>query len=311
MICKHCGKENEEGSKFCMWCGQIFEEQYNREMQQQTPYEQQTGAVGNQQQYQQNPYRQQPGGAGSQQQYQQNPYQQQPGGAGYQQQYQQNPYQQQPGGAGYQQQYQQNPYRQQPGGAGYQQQYQQNPYQQPGGAGNPQQYQQNPYQQQSGMNGYQTGTRGPLPMNWYNFVVKVQYILILLFNAVAIEVLLVQGGVFGSKEGQEFMYGASGAFIAADVIYIILIVIASVLCVLVRQKLVKFQKDAWKWYIGYLIFNLAASVLYYIGLAIIYGSLGFEAAVFGSYIIVSLLGTVICVVLNYIYFNKRKHLFVN
>ena len=257
MICKHCGKENEEGSKFCMWCGQIFEEQYNREMQQQTPYEQQTGAVGNQQQYQQNPY------------------------------------------------------RQQPGGAGYQQQYQQNPYQQPGGAGNPQQYQQNPYQQQPGMNGYQTGTRGPLPMNWYNFVVKVQYILILLFNAVAIEVLLVQGGVFGSKEGQEFMYGASGAFIAADVIYIILIVIASVLCVLVRQKLVKFQKDAWKWYIGYLIFNLAASVLYYIGLAIIYGSLGFEAAVFGSYIIVSLLGTVICVVLNYIYFNKRKHLFVN
>ena len=276
MICKHCGKENEEGSKFCMWCGQIFEEQYNREMQQQTPYEQQTGAVGNQQQYQQNPYRQQPGGAG------------------YQQQYQQNPYQQQPGGAGSQQQYQQNPYRQQPGGAGYQQQYQQNPY-----------------QQQPGMNGYQTGTRGPLPMNWYNFVVKVQYILILLFNAVAIEVLLVQGGVFGSKEGQEFMYGASGAFIAADVIYIILIVIASVLCVLVRQKLVKFQKDAWKWYIGYLIFNLAASVLYYIGLAIIYGSLGFEAAVFGSYIIVSLLGTVICVVLNYIYFNKRKHLFVN
>ena len=308
MICKHCGKENEEGSKFCMWCGQIFEEQYNREMQQQTPYEQQTGAVGSQQQYQQNPYRQQPGG---QQQYQQNPYQQQSGGAGNQQQYQQNPYRQQPGGGGSQQQYQQNPYQQQPGGAGYQQQYQQNPYQQPGGAGNPQQYQQNPYRQQPGMNGYQTGTRGPLPMNWYNFVVKVQYILILLFNAVAIEVLLVQGGVFGSKEGQEFMYGASGAFIAADVIYIILIVIASVLCVLVRQKLVKFQKDAWKWYIGYLIFNLAASVLYYIGLAIIYGSLGFEAAVFGSYIIVSLLGTVICVVLNYIYFNKRKHLFVN
>lgn len=29
MICKHCGKENEEGSKFCMWCGQIFEEQKN------------------------------------------------------------------------------------------------------------------------------------------------------------------------------------------------------------------------------------------------------------------------------------------
>lgn len=29
MICKHCGKENEEGSKFCMWCGQIFEEPKN------------------------------------------------------------------------------------------------------------------------------------------------------------------------------------------------------------------------------------------------------------------------------------------
>lgn len=29
MKCKHCGKENKEGSKFCMWCGQIFEEQKN------------------------------------------------------------------------------------------------------------------------------------------------------------------------------------------------------------------------------------------------------------------------------------------
>ena len=29
MKCKHCGKENEEGSKFCMWCGQIFEEPKN------------------------------------------------------------------------------------------------------------------------------------------------------------------------------------------------------------------------------------------------------------------------------------------
>ena len=294
MICKHCGKENEEGSKFCMWCGQIFEEQYNREMQQQTPYEQQTGAVGNQQQYQQNPYGQQTGGAGSQQQYQQNPYQQQPGGAGSQQQYQQNPYQQQPGGAGYQQQYQQNPYRQQPGGAGYQQQYQQNPY-----------------QQQPGMNGYQTGTRGPLPMNWYNFVVKVQYILILIANAYVLVWLLFMGGIYGSKEGQEFMHEVSGAFIAVDVLYIILIVIASVLCVLVRQKLVKFQKDAWKWYIGYLIFNLGASVIYYIGLAIVYGAVGFSASVFAARIITSLFASGIDITLNYIYFNKRKHLFVN
>ena len=311
MICKHCGKENQEGSKFCMWCGQIFEEQYNREMQQQTPYEQQAGAVRSQQQYQQNPYQQQPKGAGSQQQYQQNPYQQQSGGTGYQQQYRQNSYGQQSGEVGNQQSYRQNPYQQQPGEVGNQQSYRQNPYQQqPERVGNQQQYQQNSYGQPE-MNGYQSGMMGPLPMNWYNFVVNVQYILILLFNVVAIEMLLVQGGVFGSKEGQEFMYGASGAFIAADVIYIILIVIASILCVLVRQKLVKFQKDAWKWYIGYLIFNLAASVLYYIGLASIYGSLGFEASVFGPRIIGSLLGTVICVVLNYIYFNKRKHLFVN
>ena len=26
MKCKHCGKENKEGSKFCMWCGQVFDE---------------------------------------------------------------------------------------------------------------------------------------------------------------------------------------------------------------------------------------------------------------------------------------------
>ena len=294
MICKHCGKENEEGSKFCVWCGQIFEEQYNREMQQQTPYEQQTGAVGNQQQYQQNPYGQQPGGAGSQQQYQQNPYQQQPGGAGSQQQYQQNPYRQQPGGAGYQQQYQQNPYRQQPGGAGYQQQYQQNPY-----------------QQQPGMNGYQTGTRGPLPMNWYNFVVKVQYILILIANAYALVFLLLMGGIYGSKERQEFMHELSGSFIAVDILYMLLLVIASVLCVLVRQKLVKFQKDAWKWYIGYLIFNLSSSVIHDIGFSIAYGAIGFNVFVFSSRIIMSILVSGVCIVLNYIYFNKRKHLFVN
>lgn len=30
MICKHCGKENEDGARFCMWCGNIFEEQYVR-----------------------------------------------------------------------------------------------------------------------------------------------------------------------------------------------------------------------------------------------------------------------------------------
>ena len=161
------------------------------------------------------------------------------------------------------------------------------------------------------MNGYQSGMMGPLPMNWYNFVVKVQYILILIANAYVLVWLLFMGGIYGSKEGQEFMHEVSGAFIAVDVLYIILIVIASVLCVLVRQKLVKFQKDAWKWYIGYLIFNLGASVIYYIGLAIVYGAVGFSASVFATRIITSLFASGIDITLNYIYFNKRKHLFVN
>ena len=161
------------------------------------------------------------------------------------------------------------------------------------------------------MNGYQTGTRGPLPMNWYNFVVKVQYILILIANAYALVFLLLMGGIYGSKERQEFMHELSGSFIAVDILYMLLLVIASVLCVLVRQKLVKFQKDAWKWYIGYLIFNLSSPVIHDIGFSIAYGAIGFNVFVFSSRIIMSILVSGVCIVLNYIYFNKRKHLFVN
>lgn len=284
-----------------MWCGNIFEEQYVRNtmqpQQNPMPGRQPVGTNGYQNQSAQQPpqyqYQQQGQMSGNQSNI----------GQSNSNRYVQQPQQRMPGGdQSYPNQYSQQSQQRMPGGdQSYPNQYSQQSQQRMSGG---RQGLRNPYLQQA-------ETNEALPMNWYNFVVKVQYILAIIVNAVVIEQLLLQGGVFTSREAQKIMYGFSKGFLIIDILYGALTVISCFLCVWVRQKLVQFQKDAWKWYIGYLCFNLLAGVLYYICLAILYSSLELEASVFGSRIGSSLVVSGVCIALNYIYFNKRKHLFVN
>ena len=71
-----------------------------------------------------------------------------------------------------------------------------------------------------------------------------------------------------------------------------------------RQKLVKFKKDAPKWYLGILIGSLVSSVLTNVSTAM-YAELDYVSC--GGSIVTS----IVLIIANYIYFNKRKALFHN
>ena len=349
MICPKCGKELENGKQiFCPNCGTRIENAVSQEKspyqppsayQQSNGYQQPSGyqqSNGYQQPsgYQQSNGYQQPSG------YQQSNGYQQPSGYqqsnGYQQPsgYQQsNGYQQSSGyqqSNGYQQPsgYQQSNGYQQPSGYqqsnGYQQPsgYQQsNGYQQPGG------YQQsNGYQQPNGYqypNTYQqSGMYQPeLPMNWYKFVIYVMLFLSALGNVIGAVQYFTGSSVtsmIGEQVNIEMVYAIFPSLRFLLYFCGIACIGLGVLAIITRQWLAHFDK---KGITGLLLLyagNAVVSLIYIIGFFAIFspalntlGSDEFAAVVVVLAVssIGTILGAVIMMVLNHVYFKKRAHLF--
>ncbi len=212
-----------------------------------------------------------------QQQYGQPPY--------GQQQYGQQPYSQQPYGN---QPYNQQPYGQQPYG---QQPYGNQPY-------NQQQYGQQPYPPMP-------PRQGELGMKWYTFVIYVQLFLSMLVNAVS----AVNYFINASKcAGTSFM----GLYVIDGILLLICIPVA----LLVRMRLAAFKKGAPVLYMAFMAGQAFIGLFAYVmdRVLLMAGYIGANAELIGN-IIGYCLGMVIVMgiilVLNYIYFNKRKHLFIN
>lgn len=150
---------------------------------------------------------------------------------------------------------------------------------------------------------YYAADSGELPMRWYKFVIWVQLFLNALLNVVS-GIMTMTGAhyqgqatvvymVYGSLKGLDIVMGIITFALAGGAIW-------------VRQMLSKFKKMGPTAYVILLASNGIISLLYAIMVSAIIRLNTFNATVI-SQIIVNI---ALCIG-NYIYFNKRKDMFVN
>ena len=204
----------------------------------------------------------------------------------YQQQaYQQPPYQQQ--------NYQQPPYQQQ--------NYQQPPYQQPN-------YQQPNYQQQAY---YQQPAGDPhnqgMPMGWYKFLIYFALFAGAVLNGIS-GIRQLTGSIYDG--GADFIYSVFDGLQLLDIVIGLLVICFAAGQIYVRFCLAGYKANGPKlvvaMYAGIGIIN----IIYLIGLSMVLPESAMES-LDTSNVITNLVVGLVMAGVNSVYFNKRKHLFVN
>ena len=150
-------------------------------------------------------------------------------------------------------------------------------------------------------------------MAWFKFIIYFQ-----LFANAVVMVYNVVAGIFGLAYGDDagFVYAVCPMLKAVDVIYGVICLAFAVTAVLIRQRLAHYKKNAPVLYLGYVGVVMASGLIYNFAVLAALGTVSASAMEAGSSnIIGTVLGTVIGAAvyfpLNYIYFKKRKELFIN
>ena len=150
-------------------------------------------------------------------------------------------------------------------------------------------------------------------MAWFKFIIYFQ-----LFANAVVMVYNVVAGIFGLAYGDDagFVYAVCPMLKAVDVIYGIICLAFVVTAILIRQRLAHYKKNAPVLYLGYVGVVMASGLIYNFAVLAALGTVSASAMEAGSSnIIGTVLGTVIGAAvyfpLNYIYFKKRKELFIN
>lgn len=294
MVCSNCGNQIKEGEKFCMVCGSPVSSvgQYNQ-MNYEQPQNVEQNAYQQQQNIQQNIYGQpqntQQNNAYGQSQFgQQNAY-------GQPQYGQQNTYQQQ-------QNTQQNAYGQQQNTYGQQQYTQQNAYQQS-------QYgqQNNAYQRLMQQNTYAAPVNNTaLGMKWFKFIIWVQLFLNAILNVRQGIIALTGAHYDGAADRVYRIYENLKIY---DTIYGVAVILLAVFAIWTRFKLSEFKKDGPVMYFIFLGANIIIPLIYVIFVA---GELSASVGeVLSNGPGTTIIGCLVMLIANIVYFKNRKHLFVN
>ena len=292
MICPHCNSFVEDGNTFCTNCGKTLTAQGN-------PY-------GAQQQYTQpDPY-------GAQQ------YTQQPG-----QQYTGQPQQQygQPNQYMQNQQYGQQPAQQQYGQQPAQQYGQPNTYmpQQQYGQPNPYMPQGNPYAPVPPVpatNGIPDRVIGPngeeLGMGWFKFIIYFQLFctaIMSLYNAYA----FISGKIYNIYGASpEMVYRRFPSLKTVGIICGLIYLAVAGVAIYTRFQLAGFKKNGPIMYFAVIGVVILAAVVYLFGVISAASAQGISASkILSPSSYGTLVGYIALIVINIIYFNNRKKLFVN
>lgn len=150
---------------------------------------------------------------------------------------------------------------------------------------------------------YYAADSGELPMRWYKFVIWVQLFLSALLN-VGEGIIFMTGTHY--KGQATVVYMVYGGLKALDVVMGIMMFICAGVTIWVRQMLSKFKKNAPIAYVALLALGSVIVLMYVVIASIITGIQMFSATIISQ--IVASIALCIC---NYIYFNKRKSMFVN
>ncbi|CCZ35553.1 putative uncharacterized protein [Firmicutes bacterium CAG:646] len=143
-------------------------------------------------------------------------------------------------------------------------------------------------------------------MKWFKFIIYFQLFLTMVtcvINAITYFSGLHYGGTMDAA--MVYAYYGTGLKII-DIFFALVYIGIGVLAFFVRQKLAHFKKKAPTWYIGLLVCSLAANLVYLILVSILTGIFLLDASTIGS-----IIGNVIMIVVNWIYFQKRTSLFIN
>lgn len=140
-----------------------------------------------------------------------------------------------------------------------------------------------------------------ITMKWFKFIIYFQLIASAVLNVIN-GISYLTGSIYS---GNDFVYIVFPSLMYLDKIYGVCTIVMAIFAIFVRTKLAKFRKGAIKLYYAFLIAATIVNSIYLIVLKSIVPSVGIASN------IGSIIGFVILLVINNIYFKKREHLFVN
>ncbi|MBO7288934.1 MAG: zinc ribbon domain-containing protein [Clostridia bacterium] len=150
-----------------------------------------------------------------------------------------------------------------------------------------------------------------LPMNWYKFLIIVSLYASAITSFMG-GIMYLTGYIYNMQSAGEInaymIYMEYGkALLTADIAYGALSVAYGIFGFIVRSKLAHFKKNAPRYLYAWYAMGLIISIGYAIATCIIgTAPVSFFAAQLPQFI-----GEIVLLYLNYIYFSKRKHFFVN
>lgn len=145
-------------------------------------------------------------------------------------------------------------------------------------------------------------------MNWYKFLIYFALFAGAVVNCI-FAILQMTGMVYGTESGYsvaEYVYLAFPALRFLDIFYGILLIALAAFQVFTRFQLAGFKKNAPNLVLMIYAAGIAISLLYLAISSIICGTSTFDASSIGS-----IIGSAVMIIVNKVYFDKRKDMFVN
>lgn len=172
---------------------------------------------------------------------------------------------------------------------------QQNYYQQPN-----QQYQQpnyNQYQYADPYNGH--------PMGWYKFLIYFALFAGAFFD-LCYSVLYLTGNIYSTVNvDPNLVYSFYPGMKVVDIIYGVLMIAVVAFMVVTRFQLSGMKKNGPKMVIALYIINLVLAIVYAIATSFVTGKMAFDSSTIVQFVI-----SIVMAIVNKVYFDKRKDLFV-
>lgn len=182
--------------------------------------------------------------------------------------------------------------------------YQQN-YAQPGAGYT------DPYQQQPNGAAFNAGWQNAYPMKWYKFLIYFSLFAGAVLNFIS-GVMCLNGSQYeGGGASAELVWAFYDGLKTADTIFGIACIVSAVLLIYTRFQLAGFKRNGPNMLTITYVYTCVISLIYIIAVSSIVSGYGVDATDIASSAISSLIGSVVMIVINFVYFNKRKSLFVN
>ena len=143
-----------------------------------------------------------------------------------------------------------------------------------------------------------------LGMKWYKFLIYFSLFAGAVIN-VASGIPFLNGSIYGGYADN--VYSVFPALKTVDVMYGIVALATAVLCIVARFALAKYKKNGPALLLSIYAIGIVVSIVYFIAVKSIVTDIDLDT----SSIVSSLVSSVVMIIINKIYFDKRKHLFVN